>query len=255
MTDYQQLFEELQTINYPKTDKVEMLSIPYKDNEGKHRVLDFGFFPAGRGTFDNDENISGKRIMILGQDFDCDNNYYDTDIALTENPNGNATWRNLLSFLKEVSKEDIHKNCFYTNAIMGVRKGEIGTGKSPAFKDENFIKQCQKLFLKQLDIQKPKAIFVLGKYVAEFLEPLEKEGNTNLANWKSINNFAEVDIDDYWKIGVTFRNGIETNLVILVHPSLRHANLRHRRLEKFKGTNSEDVEVLMVKKFLETINF
>ena len=138
---------------------------------------------------------------------------------------------------------------------MGIRKGEIGTGKSPAFKDETFIKQCQELFLKQLDIQKPKAIFVLGKYVAEFLEPLEKEGNTKLANWKSIKNFAEVDKDDYWKIGVTFRNKIETNLVLLVHPSLRHANLRYRRLEKFKGTNAEDIEVLMVKKFLETINF
>ena len=250
MTDYQMLFDKLQTIKYPNTDKVVMIPIPYKDNEGQFKVLELGFFPAGRGTYNkSDENISNKEIMILGQDFDCTKNYKKTDERGKEDIEGNATWSNLLSFLKKV--EVNQTNCFFTNAIMGVRKGDIGTGKSPAFKDVDFIKQCQELFLTQLKIQEPNAIFVLGKYVAEFLAPLESKCGNKLTSWSRIKNFAEVDeAEAYSKTEVIFRNGIKTNLVLLIHPSLRHANLRHRRLVKDAGN---DVEVEMVKDFLESI--
>lgn len=241
MTDYQKLFEELKQLQYPDT----MIPIPIGDN-----ILTHGFFPGGKGTFNNDETISDKNIMILGQDFDCEKNYK----AIKNNQEDidkNFTWKNLLSFLEKVgTKSD---ECFYTNAIMGIRKGNIGTGKSPAFMDGNFINQCQVLFLKQLEIQKPKAIFVLGKNVAEFLASLEKDGFDKLINWKRIKNFAEIDeAEAYLKTEVIFINDIVTNLVILVHPSLRHANLRHRRLVNYSGN---DVEVEMVKDFLKSIKF
>jgi len=251
MTDYQKLFEELQTIKYPNADKVEMIPIPYKDNGGQFNILKLGFFPAGRGTFlENDENISSKEIMILGQDFDCKDNYDKTDKNKTEGSKKNATWRNLLSFLEDLKEVRIvPENCFFTNAIMGVRKGDKGTGKSPAFNDENFISECREFFLYQLQIQKPKAIFVLGKYVAEFLAPLSK----SMSCWQSIENFAEVDYHNknYMVLGAEFEGGIKTNLVLLVHPSLRKANLRHRRLVDYSG---KDVEVEMVRHFLKLIN-
>ena len=131
------------------------------------------FFPGGKGTFGNGNIISDKDIMILGQDFDCEKNLKISKENGKEDIVKNPTWRNLIKVLNEL--EISVDNCFFTNAIMGVREGDKGTGKSPAFKHSEFICACQKFFLYQLDIQKPKAIFVLGKFTAEFLASTSRD--------------------------------------------------------------------------------
>jgi uracil-DNA glycosylase len=123
---------------------------------------------------------------------------------------------------------------------MGVRKGDIGTGKSPAFKDKLFVKQCQELFLYQLEIQRPEIILVLGKHVAEFLAPTAEQLN----GWQRIRNFSEVDsAGSQVKSNVVFTNGIVASLALLTHPSFRPLNV-HRR--SFQGETNSTAEIKMI---------
>lgn len=226
--DIDRLFEKALTVSYPETMIKAVGTIPGR-----------GFFPVGMGSYNNEKRIAGKEVMILGQDFDCDANYQKTQAAGYEDTQKNATWRNLLSFLKEV---DISPdNCFFTNAILGIRKGDIGTGKSPAFTDKDFIASCQKFFLYQLEVQKPQMIFALGKYVAEFLS----DTSDDLSCWRRIRNFQEVDANEQQVITANFKNGIKSHVILLTHPSYRPVNISRRRFkETFSG---HDAEVEMVR--------
>lgn len=231
-SDIDALFERANAISYPET----MLKVV-------GTISGRGFFPVGNGTYNNEKQIAGKDIMVLGQDFDCEANYVKTFEVGYEDTQKNATWRNLLSFLTSVNVDA--ETCFFTNAILGVRKGTIGTGKSPAFRDKDFIKSCQDFFLVQLETQKPKTILVLGKYVAEFLS----DTSVDLNCWKQIPNFATVDAKEQQVITACFKNGITAHVVLLTHPSYRPVNVLKR---KFKTNyTGHEAEVNMVKSVYE----
>ncbi|HWZ02391.1 MAG TPA: uracil-DNA glycosylase family protein [Mucilaginibacter sp.] len=227
MTEIQSLFEELDKLSYPNT-----MSLVKGEIKGR------AFFPGGKGTFDNEEIVSDKEIMILGQDFDCEDNFKVSRDNGKEDIKKNPTWRNLLCLLEEVNISSI--NCFFTNAILGVRIGNKGTGKSPAFRDLNFIKDCQDFFLQQIQLQKPKAIFVLGKFTAKFLSNMSKDLNC----WNQIKNFETLDKNkNQVKTKVLFKNGIETNLVLLTHPSFRPSNVSRR---EYNGKSGHEAEINMI---------
>jgi hypothetical protein len=234
MTDTDKLFDRIDSFPYPDSMALVAGDIP-----------GVAFFPGGKGTFDNKGDLTNRDIMILGQDFDCEKNYQKAFQAGYEDTRKNATWRNLLAFLGEVnvSKDD----CFFTNAIQGIRKGDSGTGKSPAFKDKHFIKSCQEFFLYQLEIQKPKLIFVLGKHVAEFLCSTSKD----LSCWSSIKNFTTVDQENNQIITATFENGINSHLVLLTHPSYRPVNVHRRRYLDHAG---HEAEIMMTKAIIDKTN-
>ncbi len=234
MTEIELLFNKIDKYPYPET----MLKVC---GEIKGRA----FFPGGKGTFDNSNNISDKRIMILGQDFDCEKNFNISLVNGEEDIKKNPTWRNLLEFLNKELKIS-SKDCFFTNAILGIRKGDKSTGKSPAFKNKVFIKNCQEFFMYQLEIQKPMAIFVLGKYVAEFLSAISAE----LKSWSKIKNFKTIDKqNNQIKKNVVFNKDVRTNLVLLLHPSFRKVNLRYRSYLDFYR---QQAEVEMAKAILKS---
>lgn len=240
MTDIKNLFSHLDILTYPST----MIKV-------KGEITGLAFFPGGKGTFDNGESLSKKTIMILGQDFDCETNYCLSLRNGQEDINKNPTWRNLRKFLGDINKTP--DDCFFTNAIMGIRNGSISTGKSPAFKDKKFIQECQRFFLYQIEIQKPKAIFVLGKYVAEFLAFKSEEfalTSMDLSGWEKIKSFATIDEQgNQIKKDIIFKNGIKTNLVILTHPSYRHANIHRRSYNNLFG---HEAEIKMAQEILKT---
>lgn len=223
MNDIKNLFLHSSTLSYPQ-DMIEVNG-SLKGN---------AFFPGGTGLLGGEISLAGKPVMVLGQDFDCAANYAVSLENGRENIEQNATWRNLLALLKLT---DINpNNCFFTNAIMGIRKGNKGTGKSPAFKDKAFIKQCQELFLYQLEAQKPKVILVLGKHVAEFLAPTAAQLN----DWQRIKNFSEVDkAGSQVKSNIIFNNGLVANVVLLTHPSFRPVNVHRRSFQGIKGCSAE----------------
>jgi len=240
MTDIENLFSRLSTLSYPHTMK-----------EIKGNIKGRAFFPAGKGTFDNGDSLSNTSIMVLGQDFDSEKNYKISLEKGQEDINKNPTWRNLCLFLTAIGKSP--EDCFFTNAIMGIRKSDVSTGKSPAFKDQKFIQDCQKFFLYQIEIQKPKVIFVLGKYVAEFLA-FSTEGfaltSMNLSSWKNIKNFATLDEKgNQIKKDIIFNNGIKSSLVILTHPSFRPSNIHRRSFNDYAG---HEAEINMVQEILNT---
>ena len=222
MTDFQLLKAELHKLHYPPTM-----------SEALCEVAGLAFFPGGKGTYDNSETISDKDIMVLGQDFGHEKYYADVVKDGKESETGSKTWSNLLRILDELAID--RNNCFYTNAIMGVRRQGKMTGKSPAFKDERFVEECRRLLLKQIEIQKPKTIFVLGKETAHFLPPLAEE----LQPWKKLGSFSVIDNDGIHTIKVKFSNGVKCTAVLLTHPSYRHVNVRLRRFQNFGGNDAE----------------
>jgi len=192
------------------------------------------FFPGGKGTIDNSEDLSNRKIMILGQDFDCEANYKKAIEIGYEDINRNPTWRKILNIL-EASKIP-PEECFFTNAILGIRKGDNGIGKSPAFLDNRFLNYCREIFIKQVEIQKPKLIIVLGKYTAIFLAPLHKQLNP----WMNFKNFQNIDDNNLQVVkDVPLGNISNINLVLLTHPSLRHLNIKKRKFNNFSGNEAE----------------
>lgn len=224
MTDIEKLLKKIHALNFQDTDDIQII---------RGGVRGVAFFPGGKGTYENDDTLSNKDIMILGQDFGTVDSFKKVLERNSKDIESDATWRPLLAFLKKVG---IHPSrCFYTNVIIGVRKtGEI-IGKAPAFKDEGFIKQCQEFFLYQLEIQKPKIILVLGKQVAQFLSPLFDE--KDLYGWKR-STIKSLDTDGKAVISkATFKNKIESTLVLLTHPSMPNAH--RRQFGHVKGKEAE----------------
>lgn len=222
MTDIQKLFNKIKTYSYPET----MISI-------NGEISGQAFFPGGKGTFLNDDDLSNKDIMILGQDFDGERNYNISLQRGKEDIEKNPTWKNMLMFLESLSISP--NNCFFTNAILGIRKGASGTGVSPAFKDKKFLKDCQDFFQYQLEIQKPKVIFVLGKQVAEFLSGTSED----LKCWARFKNFNSIDSAGNQIITATFQKGITSKLVLLTHPSFRPSNIHRRKYLNYVGNEAE----------------
>jgi uracil-DNA glycosylase len=232
MTDIELLFQRLdEYVYYPET----MMKV-------RGEVSRTAFFPGGKGTYDNSSNLANKPIMLLGQDFDCETNYKKALIEVQDDIRKNPTWRNILQILYDVNvAPDI---CFFTNVILGIRKGSNGTGKSPAFEDRKFIDQCRDFFFYQLEIQKPESIFVLGKCVAEFLAATSND----LKDWAHIENFKSVDDNGRQvKHNIQFSNGITSNLVLLTHPSFRPSNVGRR---KYQGLQGHDAELKMIRDIL-----
>jgi len=225
MTDFEKLKFELNKVNsYPD----EMQKI-FAEIKGR------AFFPGGRGTFQNDETIANKSIMVLGQDFDTKSKYEAAKENGEEDLEKNKTWNNLHKLL--IAANIQLEVCFFTNAIMGVRAlTEEATGKSPGFKDKSFVKDCQEFFFYQLQLQKPKVILVLGLNVANFLS----DTATDLSDWRNIPNFESVDnAKQQIKPNVKFNNGIVTNVALLMHPSARKYNLDARKYKDAIGIQAQ----------------
>ncbi len=213
-------------------------------------IVETAFFPGGKGLWNNEQDIFGKEFMILGQDFDTYHNYEELiNNGRGEDLNANKTWRKTKELLD--ATEIKYDNCFFTNAIMGARETTSNYGKSPAFKDSDFIDTCREFFEYQLEIQKPKVIFVLGLMVAKFLSPLSED----LDSWKGIQSFVKMDNalnseEIVVRKNVRFKNKYESTLVLLMHPSCRQFNLDKRKYKREEGNNAQ---IAMIKDAMKSL--
>jgi uracil-DNA glycosylase family 4 len=189
------------------------------------RVIDKTvFFPAGDGLYYEEETPTHIEYMIIGQDFDTIDKFR---ALLKDNKSeletGNTTWRNLLKLLSDAGIDK--KAVFYTNAIMGYRDGGKNTGKSPAFKDKDFIKACRDFMIEQISMVKPRKIIVLGANLFDFMAALSDD----LKAIKDIKKFKDLDKRVYR--GVTFKNvdDYKCDLLFMLHPSLFYANAREMK--------------------------
>jgi len=248
MTDTEKLFCEINKLKeYPPEWKMKKVC---------GEIKGFSFFPGGKGTFfnsyessDKSEKISDKDYMILGNDWSTLKNYIiDIDpnrLEPDKNIHTDKTGINIMELLKQADIKP--EKCFFTNAILGVRTKAGSTDKPPAFEkgNEEFLSYCREFFKFQLSIQRPKAIFVLGKYPAKFLAPLNKKLNV----WKNFPNFKTIDDKGKQIIkNVQILPDLSVNFVLLMHPSCRKYNLDKR---EYKGKTGNNAQIKMIKEVMK----
>ena len=222
----------------------------------KPRIQGRAFFPGGAGLWITDKSkpwppMPVNKIMILGQDFDCERGF---DTSLKRGEERNSTWRNLIALLESVNIR--LEDCFFTNAFMGIREGTKAKGPSPAIKDQAFVGHCRQFFLEQVKMQKPRVIFALGLYVPPFLSPLAQE----LGVWEGVENFKDIDGPGSQIIkGVRFpgQHDLSINVIALTHPSYRMlgnvvGNVKHRRYKTLMGN---DAEIELIKDAVAGLQF
>ena len=184
-----------------------------------------------------------KKIMVLGNDFGPKEGYE----GVRNKPYKNLkspTWRNLLELLHRAGIKP--KNCFFTNAYMGLMKGKKNTGEFP--KNPEFVECCQSFFLdKQIPMQKPRLILALGKYSIEFIADLSPD----LVGWKKCKTFPALDDSDLGPVvkKVRFNGSKPTTVVALVHPAAQWTKTFKNR--HYRGKAGEAAELKMLKSALK----
>ncbi len=206
-----------------------------------------GFFPGCTGTINSTFNLEGFPIMILGQDFDTEENHANINVLKGEIET-NTTWRNLKKVLVDLEL-DANK-CFFTNAYMGLRPNNKAgsktknTGKSPAAKKgaEAFAEDCYTFFKIQLRTLKPELVLVLGKETVNFLCKAFKGEFNKWQNISSVKSFYE---NDCLSTVLRFEDR-NIQFVFVIHPSLNGTN-RSLIWGKEKGKTYEQD---MLKKYI-----
>jgi uracil-DNA glycosylase len=199
------------------------------------------FFPGGTGLWHGETGETGEfpafptgGVMVLGHDFHSVQGYEWSRAKQAENLR-TPTWRHLLHLLSRVPVR--LEQCFFTNIYMGLREGRATTGPFPGAASPGFVKRCEDFFLRQVEVQRPALVLVLGAQVPPFLARLAPK----LERWAFFKTFPARDASDSSLIeGVTFGAMVYPCVVAsLVHPSFRPSNIRHRRWRTFAGDAAE----------------
>ena len=203
------------------------------------RLPGTGFFPGGSGLWNTvrDQPLPAMPIggiMVLGHDFHSEDAFRRSLQAGTE-VKLSPTWPNLLALLKDAGVDPAQ--CFFTNAFMGLRRGSQNTGRFPGARDLSFVDRCRRFLLKQISLQKPRAILALGRFVPAVIAPLSRR----LHGWARARTFSDLDavspiIDDVVFAGITTP---ACSVVALTHPCLRGSNIRRRRYGALVGHEAE----------------
>jgi hypothetical protein len=196
------------------------------------------FFPGGYGLWGAvpaglpDFPVGG--VMVLGHDFHSEPGYRESRRLGAERETM-PTWRNARGLLREVGIAP--ERCFFTNLYMGLRAGTATTGAFPGAVDPAFVAHCRTFLLEQLRAQRPALLLTLGVHVPPIVGTLSPE----LAPWAEGRGLRHLDAAGPVRTGVTFPGveGLRTTAVALVHPSLRHAGVRHRRDDGLAGHAAE----------------
>ena len=254
-TEIKCLFNEQKKLYYP--NGVEPVS---------RMLCSTAFFPGGSGLWNappkealpyslqefcsffknsNPPTMPKRKIMILANDFGSKDGYERVRNNPYANLNSSSTWRNLLELLYHAGIKP--KNCFFTNAYMGLRLEGEDEGPSPGAADREFIKRCEAFFLdEQISVQKPCLILALGKHAIRFIARLSPD----LTGWKECKTFPALDNSDLGPLveKVHFKSSKPVTVVALVHPSRRKGNVWRRR---YRGAEGEDAELAMLKDALK----
>lgn len=202
------------------------------------------FFPGGFGLWNSAMGqplppFPVEGCMVLGHDFHSEAGYRASVKRGREDAN-QPTWRNMVSLLNRAGVP--LDRCFFTNYYMGLRQGSATTGPFPGRTDATFVAWCRSFFIEQLRVQRPRLIITLGVSVPPGIAPLSRQ----LEDWGRGIGIRHLDSVGALRRDVSF-DGLPsyvTTVVALIHPSLRHASLRHRRFGSLSG---DDAEVALLK--------
>lgn len=201
-----------------------------------------GFFPVASGSFhsaDIQADIGHRKLLFIGQDWGT---FADFE-RLRQHPNPNidiaeSTGRALEKLLERAFIP--LKECFFTNALFGLRASGSNTGLSPGWSDTHFVARCTDALRFQIQTIQPKAIVCLGRAAPELLKRIIPACEEF---WVEPETFQAIDAAGGALIsGAALEDGV-VDLAILVHPSYRLRNVKFRSFGEVKGDNAE-VQIL-----------
>ncbi len=207
--------------DYPPT----MVAVPIADGV----IQGTSFFPAGYGfnktAEDNLPEWPEGGVMVVGNDwgtecsFRCARKVGDEATC--------STWQGIFKLFRPVFGEDL-RDCFFTNAFMGLRAGAgKSTGVCPGRSDSTFKGRCHEFLEMQISAQKPRLILALGKWVPDMLAPLAPR----LLRWKNeCPTWQSIDEMGPLHEGVRFDGlpGREVVVCALTHPDRPWLNYPRR---------------------------
>lgn len=229
----------------------------------RQRLAGFAAFPAGYGLFTINGGDWGEclradlapvpvgGVMFVGHDFDTSAGFErrlkEREAALATDAaciDARPHRRNLLQYPRYGGVEP--ERCWFTNAYPGLRKEGRNTGKSPQERDQVFARRCQRFFLRQLSVLRPRVVFTLGKWVPKFVAELSPE----LARWRGLHKWKHIDEAGPVVHGATFPGvvGLVCSVTALSHHCCRPANVKRRRYRQLVG---HEAEVQMIREAFE----
>ena len=230
MTEIQILREKVRQIEYPES-VIKMVN---------GEINGVGFFPGASGLIGASKRISDREFMILGQDQDNVKGFEKSKDKGKEDYS--PTWKNLKDIL---DRANINlENCFFTNCILGIRKEDSNTGKSPAIRETFFLKECLNFLEFQIDLQRPKAIICLGLVPIKLMGHISKELNLKFMEIEGFKKVDENEISVNKLIEFENIRNFKTTVIVLTHPSYRRRNSKIRKFGKF---SEDDAEIEMLK--------
>jgi hypothetical protein len=232
---------------------------PYPDGVVRvpARIPGVAFFPGGSGLWGARANaplppMPIGDVMVLGHDFHSESGFRQSLAQGTEVPDVPRnqyrippTWTNLRRLFEEAGLA--MDRCFFTNAYMGLRRGEVTTGRFPGSLDKGFVDRCRRFLLRQLEAQQPSVILTLGTWVPSFLSALSPE----LAKWERVGSIRDLDAAGPLVHGAVFgtREPLRCTVAALTHPSLRGSNVGRR---SYAGVRGHDAEMAMLREALDS---
>jgi len=209
-------------------------------------VAGHGFFPVASGSFSIkrvDLEISPRKLMFVGQDWGCTGGL----LALQNDINADmisTTCRNLSTLLDHAGIP--LDQCFFTNALFGVRSGNKSTGKSLGWECPKFIEQCKLALQAQVNAIEPRGVICLGRDAPDLLARMIEQCEP----WKHASSFKQIDDAKKAVINLAPTSG-PIVAAILLHPSFRKPNAKHRN---YMGANGHDAEVAILKEIWRIVN-
>ena len=198
------------------------------------------FFPGGHGIFKKETGkISDKEIMVIGDQFTHNLDFNKAHGLKKDRMRISPGWSN---FLLLCIKGNIDpEKCFFTNTLLGMVIPKY-TGQKPSDYTKNyFTEYCRSILRKELEIQKPKLIIVLGLKAARFLSIFHPD----MQEWANINSISKADQQGYSIIkNVPLTESSKSTLALIAHPVGRHVHIAGRKFGKFSG-NKAEVEMLL----------
>lgn len=207
------------------------------------RIAPPAFFSASDGLWregpdDGDVAFPFGGIMIVGHNLDSEAAY--AKRLAEDRPHGGpesrmATWVNLLATLQRSGIGP--KRCFFTNAYVGLKAGEVASGKFAGESDPGFRRWCEAFLIEQIRTMEPAVIVALGGPARRFLAGLSH----GLAAWRSTRQ-ADVDAANAGLIESADLGNHEVSAVSLVHPSFGNRHVGTRRYVDAAGAEHAGAE-------------
>lgn len=194
------------------------------------------FFPEGFGLSHPVLPDGKPTIMAIGHNFGCVE--YRNKIDSGGREDEEATWRNLDRLL--IAAGSSPANCFRTNWFIGLLPGDTQTGKFLHKPDQEYEQACQSLLIRQIEVLRPTAIFLLGPEVASRAYRIIP----SLSPWREAKRWTDIDRS---VLGHSARNvevpraNLRTNIAALLHPSFGSANQGRRMKNMLRPATEAEI--------------